>query len=105
MDGVAFLVRQTYKQDDLGQRVPEVETKDEILVSEESITRAEFFSAGRNGMKPEIMLKTASVNYSGQNEVEYEGARYSIYRTHKIPETDEIELYLQKKAGVQNGKD
>ena len=105
MDGVAFLVRQTYKQDNLGQHVPEAETKDEIFVSEESITRAEFFSAGKNGMKPEIMLKTATVNYSGQREVEYEGARYSIYRTHKLPETDEIELYLQKKEGVQNGKD
>ena len=105
MDGVAFLVRQTYKQDNLGQYVPDKETKDEIFVSEESITRTEFFSAGRNGMKPEAMLKTASVNYSGQSEVEYEGTRYSIYRTHKIPETDEIELYLQKKAGVQNGKD
>ncbi len=100
MDGVAFLVRQTYKKDNLGQHVPDKETKDEIFVSEESITRAEFFSAGRNGMKPEIMLKTASVNYSGQSEVEYEGVRYSVYRTHKTPETDEIELYLQKKAGV-----
>lgn len=105
MDGVAFLLRQKYKKDKLGQYVPSEEVKDEILVSEESITRTEFFKAGQNGMRPEIMLKTASVNYSGQSEVEYEGTRYSIYRTHKVPESDEIELYLQKKAGVQNGKD
>ncbi len=105
MDGVAYLITQTHKKDELGQYIPGEEKKIEILVSEESITRTEFFSAGRNGMKPEIMLKTATVNYSGQNEVIYEGMRYSIYRTHKVEETDEIELYLQKKAGVQSGKD
>ena len=100
MDGVAFLVSKKYEKDKLGQYVSAEESKTEILVSEESISRAEFFNAGRNGMKPEIMLKTASVNYSGQSEIEYNDVRYSIYRTHKIPETDDIEIYLQKKAGV-----
>lgn len=104
MDGIAFLVGKAYKKDNLGQYVENGEKKEEIFVTEESITRTEFFKAGQNGMRPEIMLKTATVNYSGQSEVEYEGERYSIYRTHKIPESDEIELYLQKKAGVQNGK-
>lgn len=104
MDGVAYLVNSTYKQDSAGQYIPEGKSTNEIFVTEESVTRVEFFNAGRNGYKPEIMLVTASINYSGQSEIIYEGVRYSIYRTHKVRESDEIELYLEKKAGVHNGK-
>lgn len=101
MDGTAKLVKQKYKKDELNQYVPNGIECREIFVTQESITRSEWATAGRNGYKPEIVLKTAKINYEGESEVEYEREMYSIYRTYATPGSDEIELYLAKKAGVQ----
>lgn len=99
MDGVAYLIQETYIQDSLGQRIPS-ESKSEILVSTGDINRSEWFNAGRNGLNPEIMLMTAAVNYSGEKIIEYGNVRYGIYRTYHRKESDEIELYLHLKGGV-----
>ncbi len=102
MDGIAYLIKATYKEDALAQRIPDGEIRLELPVSVESVTRREWMDAGRNGLNAEKMLKTAAVNYAGEREIEYEGVRYAIYRTYNPPASDEIELYLQRKAGVQS---
>lgn len=103
MDGVAYLIRKKHKKDSIGQFIPDGEERQEVFVTEGSISRREWADAGRNGMNPEIQLSTAAVNYSGEEVVEYKSVRYAIYRTYSPPDSDEIELYLQRKAGVQNG--
>ena len=77
------------------------ETKVEIFVREESITRSEWNTAGVQGLQPTIVLVTATVNYNGEKAVEYDGERYSIYRTFRRSDTDEMELYCEKKVGEQ----
>lgn len=100
MDGVAYLIHKLYSSDSIGQKIPIGETKQEIYVSTGSINRNEWFNAGRNGMNPEILLTTAAVNYSGEDIIEYDGVRYGIYRTYQRKDSDEIELYLHKKGGI-----
>lgn len=101
MDGIAYLVQPGgYIEDDIGQHIPQKEKLLQIFVSISSVSRSEFFNAGSNGLSPEYVLKTASVNYSGETEIEYNGTRYSIYRTYLAPDSDDIELYIQKKVGV-----
>lgn len=100
MDDVAYLIFNEDVRDAIGQFVPGMETRSEILISVESINRSEFFNAGKSGLTPEFLFKTAAINYCGQDEVEYNGKRYSIYRTYNPPNSDEIELYVQKKVGV-----
>lgn len=99
MDGVAYLIAETFEEDAIGQRIPQ-ENRREIFVTVDNIGRNEWMEAGRNGLSPELMLKTAAINYSGEEIIEFEGARYAIYRTHRKAVTDEIEFYLQRKAGV-----
>lgn len=101
MDGVAYLIQKTYKEDGIGQRVPENETRLEIFVTVESVNRREWAEAGKNGLNPEIKITTATINYSGEKEVEYNGIRYSVYRSYQLPASDRIELYLERKAGVE----
>lgn len=101
MDGVAYLIRTSYKKDEFSQRIPDSEMRLEIMVTVESVSRREWMEAGRNGLSPEFVAKTAAINYSGEKVVEYEGIRYAVYRTYNPPESDEIELYLQKKVGVE----
>ena len=51
-------------------------------------------------MNPEIVFTTPLVNYCWEPEAEFHGVRYAIYRTYFVQDTDEIELYLERKAGV-----
>lgn len=96
MDGIAYLISEHYESNEYGQRIAE-ETRREIFVTENSITRSEFFSAGRQGLNPEIVLVTPKVNYSGEKLVEYNGTVYSIYRAYASG--DDIELYGERRAG------
>ena len=54
-------------------------------------------------MKPALVFITPAVNYSGEQEAELQGVRYRIYRTYRKRDTDEVELYLEEKAGAANG--
>lgn len=97
MDGIAYFIRETFESNEYGQRIAE-QIKREVFVTEGSITRSEFFSAGRQGLNPEIMLTTPKVNYTGEELVEYNGITYSIYRT--FPNGDNIEIYASRRAGA-----
>lgn len=99
MEGTAVLISRSYIKDDIGQDVS-TESRTEIWVTQKSITRNEWYEAGRNGLNPQIVLETSLVDYSGENLVEYNGERYGVYRTYSPPDRDTIELYLEKKAGV-----
>ena len=100
MDSVAYLISSTMVKDAIGQSVAGEEIRREIFIEVSSVSRAEFFAAGKTGLTPEFVFKTAAVNYSGESEIEYGGKRYAIYRTYSPPESDSIELYVQAKAGV-----
>lgn len=100
MDGIATLINQTFTQDSIGQYVP-TETSTDIYVRESSITRSEWYNAGRQGLNPDLLLLTPRCNYDGQKIIEYRGKRYSVYRTYT--EGEEIELYLTEKGGTYVG--
>ena len=100
MDGLIYLVKQEYGMDEISQQVPAQETLVPVWATLRSVTRADWMDAGQIGLNPQMV----AVNYGGESAVqigEGENAqRYSIYRTYMPPDSDEIELYLEKKAGV-----
>ncbi len=100
MDSFACLIRYSYEKDKIGQIKKKTETKTEIFITILSITRNEFYKAGSSGITPDYVLKTASINYTGEQEIEIDGVRYAIYRVYNPPDSDDIELYVHKKAGV-----
>lgn len=97
-DRIAFLISTTYRQDDIGQDMP-IETKRKIFCSITSVSAAEWFEAGRSGLQAELRLTMFAFDYHGETIAEVNGQRYSIYRTFRS-KPDEIELYLEKKAGI-----
>lgn len=98
MDGIAVLITENYKGGSIAKE-PE-ESRIEIFVTEKSITRGEWNDAGQRGLNPSIALTTARINYNGEKTIEYCGKRYGVYRTYHDAKTDEIELYLEEKAGM-----
>lgn len=103
MDDVLVLIGADIQTNDLLEQVEGDGTRAEVFGRVESVTRAEWFEGGRDGMKPALVFITPAVNYSGEPEAELQGVRYRIYRTYRKRDTDEVELYLEAKAGVANG--
>lgn len=99
MDDVIKLIKETYATDDsIKQKIP-TESAREVFASIKSVDRTEWHNAGHDGLKPALVATTPSINYDGEKLVEWRETRYTVYRTYFKAETDEIELYLQQRAG------
>ena len=85
-------------QDEYGRWVA-TPTAKEVFCQVDSITRAEFFDGGRNGLNPELKFTMFFGDYNGESVVEYAGNTYSVYRTY-LRRTDIIELYVERKGGT-----
>lgn len=69
----------------------------------DSVTRAEFFDGGRNGLNPEYRITMFAPDYEGETELIYKDLIYSVYRTYQ-GRNDTLELYVERKGG-SNGRD
>lgn len=76
-----------------------IETEREVFCDVSSVTRAEFFDGGRNGLNPEYVFTMFFGDYEGETILEYSGKRYAIYRTFHA-RTDVIELYAERQGGT-----
>lgn len=98
MDTSAYLISSTYTEDELSQKI-RTTTKREIMCSVKSTSKSEFFEAGSFGLKSAMVIVTPYVNYEGEDLIEYNGEVYSIYRTYRVPDDEDIELYLEQRSG------
>ena len=96
---IITLVSYTQVQDPQGVRRGTISTETTVFCQVDSISRAEFFDAGQNGIKPEYRFSVFFGDYAGQRVVIYKGVKYSIYRTYHA-RNDVIELYAERKTGV-----
>lgn len=98
MDGVIKLIKKSITADELGYPVT-TETARETFCRVESVTRSEYFQAGKAGLAPAHVFSVAAVEYEGEDELEYEGQRFGIYRTFRNG-LDNMELYTEYKSGI-----
>lgn len=98
IDAVITLISETMTRDENGVRRP-TEAHRDVLCQLESVTRAEFFSGGRNGLNPEYVFYVFRGDYQNESIVEYNGQRYGAYRAY-ITDGDYIELYAERKGGM-----
>lgn len=96
------LITKTETDDIYGIPQPSAEARTEVMARIESVSRSEFFEAGRNGLKPEYKFTMFLYDYSGQTEIEYNDTRYTVYRTY-MGSSDTIELYVTLKGVTNNG--
>lgn len=95
---VINLISETRTQDEYGRWIA-TKTSKQVMCQVDSITRAEFFEGGRNGLNPEFKFTMFFGDYSGESIVEYQGKTYAVYRTY-LRRTDIIELYVERKGGT-----
>ena len=78
-------------------------TSREVFCKVDSVTRAEFFEAGRQGLNPEYRITMFFGDYNGESIVGYKGRTYSVYRTY-MAKTDIIELYVERQGGTNKAE-
>lgn len=103
MDDVLELIRIEYQTDENGVEREE-KTRREVMCRVGSVTRSEFFEGGRSGLNPEYMFTLARADYMGEAVVVFHGKTYAVYRTYMVPNSDYIEVYVQREGGT-NGKE
>lgn len=94
------LLTPSYSQDSIGQFTA-TETTTTVFCNVQSVSREEFYDAGRNGLNPEYRVTLFAPEYNGQKFVEFNGVRYGVIRTYQ-GRNDTIELYIERKTG-KNG--
>ena len=99
MDAIIELISIRQAPNDVGVPVT-TEMAREIYCRTDSITRREFFEAGRNGLNPELKFTVFAPDYHGELTVCYEGRRYGVYRTYRLTDSDYMELYCERKTGA-----
>lgn len=104
MDDVIVLIGQTYSLDSNGVQRAET-TRREIFCQVHSVSRAEFFDGGRNGLNPSYEFTVFAEDYWDESVVEYRSEQYGVYRTYRVPESDYLELYVERKGGTNRGQE
>ncbi len=99
MDDVLTLVAVRYAPDLNGVTKRCDDIRRQVFCDAQSISRSEFFDAGRLGLQPEFQMVVDKIDYHGERLVEYRGKRYAVYRTYP-QNTDKIELYVQEEVGA-----
>ncbi|MBR2311128.1 MAG: hypothetical protein IKA47_11465 [Oscillospiraceae bacterium] len=96
---IITLAATKYKKDALNQHVPDGETTRDIFCNIKSITRAEWAAAANRGLKAACCVTVWADEYQGESIAILGGVRYAVYRTYQ-PNSEDMELYLERKAGV-----
>lgn len=97
MADVIKLVSQTITTGTLGNEIA-TESKKTVYCEVNSITQSEFFAAANTELNPEYRFTIFFGDYNGEDIVEYNGVRYSVYRSYRTG--DYMELYTERKIGV-----
>lgn len=99
MDDVLTLLTMTKEQDEYGVW-RETYTPRVVFCRVHSITRNEFFQAGRNGLNPSFMFTVFKADYEGEEICSFNDKNYAIYRTYIPANEDYIELYAERQGGA-----
>lgn len=96
---IIILEKPIYRKDDINQLVADGVTRREVFCSGLNLKRSEWAEAGRRGLKSAGCVTVWADEYAGETVAVLDGVRYAVCRTYE-PNSDEIELYLEERAGV-----
>lgn len=94
---ICKLISEVFTENQYGVQVP-TETEREVFCNVRSISQNEWFEAARNGLNAEFQVIVFQYDYAGEQIIELDGERYTIYRTY-VRDDEMIELYLERKQG------
>lgn len=97
---IIYLISKVEGVDDIGNDVSTSETKKKCYAKAQSVKTNEFYSAVEVGLTPSMEFVVKRLNYNGEDEIEWNGTRYSVIRTIDPKNKFDIVLVCSKKIGV-----
>ena len=80
------------------------ETKRQVKAQEMTLTQAEVYQAGGEGLTPEAkLLIPYDKDYKGERELEYRGERWRVIRSDPYKEYNGVILLIRRKSGNAGG--
>jgi SPP1 family predicted phage head-tail adaptor len=96
------LITITTEKDDLNQVVEKLRTSATVMAEIDSVTKSEFYEAGRLGFQPDFRATIYDFEYTDEPIVKWNGKLYSVYRTYYINGADRVELYCTERGGTKD---
>lgn len=78
---VAQLISYTETKDDIGDTI-QTPSERQVFVNKKSVRQNEYYQSLSQGLKPELMLEVRSIDYEGEEELEFNDKKYRVMRTY-----------------------
>ena len=109
---IIYLINEVEGEDEIGNTITSSFTytgglttllpKGECYAKKQSVRQNEFYNATMVGLTPSCEFVVKRLNYSGQNELEWNNERYAVIRTIDPKNKFDIVLVCSKKIGINN---
>lgn len=100
---INLLTAASYTTDANGIRRPTAAEPRMVFAQVGSVSRSEFYQAGRAGFSPAFVFSVFAGDYHGEGTLEYNGETFAVYRTYRKTGgdgSDYVEIYAERKAGT-----
>lgn len=99
---IIYLINEVEGEDDIGNQITSSFTSTKCYAKKQSVRQNEFYNATMVGLTPSCEFVVKRLNYSGQNELEWNNERYAVIRTIDPKNKFDIVLVCSKKIGINN---
>ena len=97
---IIYLVNKVESQDTIGNEIVSSTTLNKCYAKKQSVRTNEFYNATMNGLTPSMEFVIKRLNYTGQDEIEWNNVRYEVIRTIDPKNKFDIVLVCAKKIGI-----
>lgn len=101
---IIYLLNLVKTEDEIGNFIKSSETRNKCYAKRQSVKTGEYYNAVQIGLSPNCEFVIKRLNYSGEEELEWNNERYQIIRTIDPKNKFDIVLVCSKKIGV-NGQE
>ena len=97
---IIYLITESIGADTIGNQVPALTSSTKCYAKVQSVRTNEFYSAVEVGLTPSVEFVIKKLNYSGEEEIEWNNRRYSVIRVVEPKNKFDIVLVCSVKIGV-----
>lgn len=97
---IIYLIPNNEVLDSIGNDIPVEGEKVKTYAKVQSVRTNEFYNATMTGLNPSIEFVLKKLNYSGENEIEWNNTKYDVIRVVYPKNKFDIVLVCSKKIGV-----
>lgn len=97
---IIYLINKINGKDDIGNYTTISEEKNKCYAKRQSVKTGEYYNAIEAGLTPNCEFIVKRLNYSGEDELEWNNERYQVIRTVDPKNKFDIVLVCSKRIGV-----